>query len=514
MWNVPVGRFFEAVIDWLKENLGFLFDLIDTVLGFSIRTLEQLLLLDHSKMYPSVVLAVAAAVVGFFLVAKTSRNLRLVVAATLLVLAGGLELWRYRTLEARMTPEQAAELAGELLDYRADLESVAPSDYGRLLALLADAESVAPEASRFVRNLGRVERRVGRLQPGEFEEAAELAPEVADVFEDDRVEVSMPAELRARVEEVRGFYLALSGIERSERFAARLERQEEPQNRHTVLNERNHRRTLAYLEASLAHAETLGVSAETRARWEELRDRILSLDPAKLRYYPAVAWIVLFSLLAYLAGGAGLAVFSAIGFSLILSMGYWVATMETLALVMAATFFALLVGVPVGIWSARSGVVNQAIRPVLDFMQTMPAFVYLIPAVLFFGLGRVPGAIATLIFAMPPAVRLTALGIRQVPGEVVEAAQAFGATPGQLLFKAQLPIAMPTILAGLNQTIMLALSMVVIGGMIGAGGLGAQVLIGISQMKVAVGFESGIAVVILAIFLDRITQRLGGRRKG
>ncbi|MFW6353642.1 MAG: ABC transporter permease, partial [Verrucomicrobiota bacterium] len=183
------------------------------------------------------------------------------------------------------------------------------------------------------------------------------------------------------------------------------------------------------------------------------------------------------------------------------------------ALVIAATFFALLVGVPAGIASARSAATNSVIRPILDFMQTMPAFVYLIPAVLFFGLGRVPGAIATLIFAMPPAVRLTALGIRGVPTEVVEAAQAFGATPRQLLFKAQLPIAMPTILAGLNQTIMLALSMVVIGGMIGAGGLGEAVLSGITQMKIDMGFESGIAVVILAIFLDRITQRLGGPKR-
>src|SRR5690606_7135714 len=158
------------------------------------------------------------------------------------------------------------------------------------------------------------------------------------------------------------------------------------------------------------------------------------------------------------------------------------------------------------IWSARSQLANQMIRPALDFMQTMPAFVYLIPAVLFFGLGQVPGAIATLIFSMPPAVRLTALGIRQAPKEVIEAAQAFGATPWQLLVKAQLPIAMPTILAGLNQTIMLALSMVVIGGMIGAGGLGEEVLAGITQMRIDVGFESGIAVVILAIFLDRISQ--------
>jgi glycine betaine/proline transport system permease protein len=169
----------------------------------------------------------------------------------------------------------------------------------------------------------------------------------------------------------------------------------------------------------------------------------------------------------------------------------------------------LLLGIPLGIYAARSVLVDKLSRPVLDFMQTMPAFVYLIPAVLFFGLGKVPGAMATLIFAMPPAVRLTSLGIRQVPKEVVEACLAFGATPGQLLRKAQLPIALPTIMAGTNQTIMLALSMVVIGGMIGAGGLGQEVLAGITQLKIGLGFESGIAVVILAIYLDRVTQALG-----
>ncbi|MFP4540539.1 MAG: ABC transporter permease, partial [Opitutales bacterium] len=245
----------------------------------------------------------------------------------------------------------------------------------------------------------------------------------------------------------------------------------------------------------------------------DLRADMRSLDPATLSAYPWIVLIIVLSLLAYLAGGAGLGLFAFFGNLLIVSMGYWTHTMETLALVIAATFFALLVGVPAGIASARSAATNSVIRPILDFMQTMPAFVYLIPAVLFFGLGRVPGAIATLIFAMPPAVRLTALGIRGVPTEVVEAAQAFGATPRQLLFKAQLPIAMPTILAGLNQTIMLALSMVVIGGMIGAGGLGEAVLSGITQMKIDMGFESGIAVVILAIFLDRITQRLGGPKR-
>ncbi|MPN53458.1 Glycine betaine transport system permease protein OpuAB [bioreactor metagenome] len=149
----------------------------------------------------------------------------------------------------------------------------------------------------------------------------------------------------------------------------------------------------------------------------------------------------------------------------------------------------------------------------LDFMQTMPAFVYLIPAILFFKLGKVPGAVATVIFAMPPAVRLTNLGIRQVPADVVEAAKSFGSTPRQLLFKVQLPIAIPTILAGVNQTIMLSLSMVVIAAMIGAGGLGEEVLKGITQLKIGRGFESGVAVVILAMILDRISQSFASRNR-
>ena len=152
-------------------------------------------------------------------------------------------------------------------------------------------------------------------------------------------------------------------------------------------------------------------------------------------------------------------------------------------------------------------------QPVLDCMQTMPAFVYLRPAVLFFGLGTVPGAFATIIFALPPVARLTALGLRQVPKNVEEAARSFGATPVQLLFKVELPLALPTILAGVNQTIMMSLSMVVVAAMISAGGLGEVVLKGITQMKIGMGFEGGIAVVILAIVLDRITQGMARKKQ-
>ena len=215
-----------------------------------------------------------------------------------------------------------------------------------------------------------------------------------------------------------------------------------------------------------------------------------------LTWIPFYVMILGLALLAWFKAGKGVGVFTALGLLLIYG----------LALVLSSTIIALMIGVPLGIWTARSDRADKIIHPVLDLMQTMPAFVYLIPAVLFFGLGPVPGAFATVIFAMPPVVRLTDLGIRQVPADIVEATRSFGATSSQLLYKVQLPLALPTIMTGVNQTIMLSLSMVVIAAMISAGGLGEIVLRGITQMKIGLGFEGGIAVVILAIILDRITQ--------
>ena len=203
------------------------------------------------------------------------------------------------------------------------------------------------------------------------------------------------------------------------------------------------------------------------------------------------------------------AIFTAISFVLIVLTGFWEQTVVTLGLTFSATLISLLLGIPLGIWAARSERVSTTIRPILDFMQTMPAFVYLIPAAMLFGLGRVPGIIATVIFAMPPAVRLTNLGIRQVNKEIIEAGQSFGCTPRQLLFKVQLPNAMPSIMAGVNQTIMMALSMVIIASMVGAGGLGNDVLASIQRLDIGLGFESGMAVVLLAIILDRITESFG-----
>jgi len=222
-----------------------------------------------------------------------------------------------------------------------------------------------------------------------------------------------------------------------------------------------------------------------------------------------ILMIALMTALAWWLAKRSVAIFSAVGLLLIYNMGYWTTTMETLSLVLAAVFISLLIGVPLGIWAAKNALAERMIRPVLDVMQTLPAFVYLIPAVLFFKLGPVPGVIATMIFSLPPAVRLTCLGIQQVPKEIREAALSFGSNPRQLLFKAELPVAMPSIMAGVNQTIMLALSMVVISGMIGAGGLGNEVLKGITQLKIDLGFEAGISIVILAIYLDRVTQSLG-----
>ncbi len=229
---------------------------------------------------------------------------------------------------------------------------------------------------------------------------------------------------------------------------------------------------------------------------------------------PPYAGIAILALLALWRVGWKFAIFTVLALALIIHMGLWSGTMESLSLVLASTIIAVVIGIPLGIAMARNDTVASLIRPVLDLMQTMPAFVYLIPAAMFFGLGAVPGTIATVIFAMPPVVRLTNLGIRQVHAEFVEAGLAFGCTSRQLLFKVQLPNAMPSIMAGMNQTIMLSLSMVVIASMIGAGGLGNTVLTGIQRLDVGKGFEGGLAVVILAVILDRITQSFGKGNSG
>lgn len=221
---------------------------------------------------------------------------------------------------------------------------------------------------------------------------------------------------------------------------------------------------------------------------------------------PALVLIIIFTLVAWALARWKVALFTLVGFLLIWNLGYWAVTLETLALVLTAALISIVLGVPLGIACASSNKVQTVMTPILDFMQTMPGFVYLLPAVTFFSLGMVPGVIASVIFAIPPTIRLTNLGIRQVPQDLKEAADAFGSTPLQKLLKLELPLAVPTIMAGVNQTIMLSLSMVVIAAMIGAQGLGANVISAVQRIQVGKGFEAGLAVVILAIVLDRITQ--------
>jgi len=222
-----------------------------------------------------------------------------------------------------------------------------------------------------------------------------------------------------------------------------------------------------------------------------------------------VVVILIAALIAWAVRSWQLAIGTVVSFGLIVGMDLWVPAMQTLALVLVAAIIAVLIAVPLGIWSARNATVRAVLKPVLDFMQTMPAFVYLIPAIVFFGIGVVPGLVATVIFALPPGVRLTELGIRGVDSETVEAGHAFGAKPGQILRGIQLPLAMPTIMAGVNQVIMLALSMAVIAGMAGADGLGKMVVEAISTINIPKGVEAGLGVVLIAVFLDRVTAALG-----
>jgi glycine betaine/proline transport system substrate-binding protein len=217
----------------------------------------------------------------------------------------------------------------------------------------------------------------------------------------------------------------------------------------------------------------------------------------------------IFAVVAFWLRGTLAGVLTLAGFAFIDSLELWDDAMVTLSLVLVATIIALVVSVPVGIWAARSDRVSAVVRPVLDFMQTLPAMIYLIPAILFFGTGASAGIVATLIFALAPGVRMTELGIRQVDEELVEAAEAFGTTPRDTLLRVQLPLALPTVMAGVNQVIMLGLSMAAIAGMVGTGGLGGDVNEAIGQLDVGLGSEAGVAIVILAIYLDRMTSSLG-----
>ncbi|MCH8167382.1 MAG: choline ABC transporter permease subunit [Proteobacteria bacterium] len=226
---------------------------------------------------------------------------------------------------------------------------------------------------------------------------------------------------------------------------------------------------------------------------------------------PLVVMAIMAGLIWWWRRSIGLVAFVVLAFLFILNQGYWEETTETLTLVVTACLVCMGVGVPVGIWAAHKPRAYAVLRPMLDLMQTLPTFVYLIPAIVFFGIGMVPGLIATAIFVVPAPIRLTHLGISSTPKALIEAAEAFGATPRQVLFKVELPYAMPQIMVGLTQTIMLSLSMVVIAALVGADGLGVPVVRALNTVNTALGFESGFVIVVLAIVLDRVFRREDAR---
>lgn len=246
-----------------------------------------------------------------------------------------------------------------------------------------------------------------------------------------------------------------------------------------------------------------------------LGTRTMDIMTAVLLLIPPLIFILLVVLLAYYVSGKkyGLAVFSGIGLLYIHNQNLWSNMMNTLTLIIVASLISIVIGIPMGILMAKKSTAQKIIQPILDFMQTMPAFVYLLPAVSFFGIGMVPGVFASVIFALPPIVRFTNLGIQQVPEELVEAADSFGSTAWQKLYKVELPTAISTIMAGANQTVLLALSMVVTASMIGAPGLGTNVLTALQRGQVGAGFTSGFALVILAIIIDRLLQHTNPSRE-
>jgi len=226
---------------------------------------------------------------------------------------------------------------------------------------------------------------------------------------------------------------------------------------------------------------------------------------------PAIVMVLLLAGLGAWLRSWKFGIGTAIGLGVVAGMPIWEETMNTLAAVLVSSALALVLAVPLGIFIAENRRASAAARPMLDLMQTLPAFVYLIPAISFFGIGVVPGVLATVVFSMPPGVRLTELGLRQIDREVIEAGEAFGASPWMILLRTKLPLALPTIMTGVNQVIMLSLSMVVIAGMVGAGGLGEVIITALTRLQVGKGFEGGIAVVILAVVLDRLTDSIGAR---
>lgn len=243
-------------------------------------------------------------------------------------------------------------------------------------------------------------------------------------------------------------------------------------------------------------------------------DRLLDWLTQGLEGLPPLVFLAILFLLVWRLARLRLAILSVVAFLFIGFIGQWDYTMVTIAMVLTALLLCVVIGVPLGVAAGSNRKVDAFLRPVLDIMQTAPTFVYLIPIVMLFGIGAVPGVIATIIFAIPPIIRLTSLGIRTVQPEVVEAGYAFGSSRWQVLREIQMPLALPTIMAGVNQTLMLALSMVVVVSLIGAGGLGFQVLTGINQLDVGLGATAGLSIILLAMVLDRTSQSRLGRAPG
>jgi glycine betaine/proline transport system permease protein len=241
--------------------------------------------------------------------------------------------------------------------------------------------------------------------------------------------------------------------------------------------------------------------------------RFLLLIKDFFEWLPWPIFIVAVVIASYKTAGRGIAIFAVLSLTMMGALGLWESAMETMALIVVAVILSIAIAVPMGILAARSNLVDAILRPILDAMQTMPSFVYLVPAVMFFGIGDVPAIFATIIYAVPPAIRLTNLGIRQVSSEIVEAAMSFGTTPRQLLMKVQIPMAVPTIMAGINQTIMMALAMVVIASLVGAGGLGEDVNRALNRFQPGEALLSGLGIVFLAIIIDRVTQAAANERQ-
>jgi glycine betaine/proline transport system permease protein len=279
------------------------------------------------------------------------------------------------------------------------------------------------------------------------------------------------------------------------------------------------------MEFPLKLGTEIGKSIDTSIRWATINGaffldptsegvlRFLLLIKAFFLWLPWPIFILMVVVGTLKIAGSGVAIFSLVS---LLSMGFlglWASAMETMALIVVAVVLSVGIAVPVGIFAARSNKVDSVLRPILDAMQTMPSFVYLVPAVMFFGIGDVPAIFATIIYAVPPAIRLTNLGIRQVSTEIVEAAMSFGTTPRQLLLKVQIPMAVPTIMAGINQTIMMALAMVVIASLVGAGGLGEDVNRALNRFEPGKALLGGLGIVFLAIIIDRVTQAAAKERQ-